>query len=46
MSQADVNGLTIEYDMRGDGQPLLLVMGLGSQMILWHDEFVDLLIER
>ncbi len=46
MSQADVNGLTIEYDVRGDGQPLLLVMGLGSQMILWHDEFVDLLIER
>ncbi|MDQ3738769.1 MAG: alpha/beta fold hydrolase, partial [Actinomycetota bacterium] len=46
MSHADVNGLTIEYDVRGEGQPLLLVMGLGSQMILWHDEFVDLLIER
>ena len=46
MPCAEVNGLRIEYDVTGDGAPVLLVMGLGSQMILWHDEFVELLVER
>jgi len=46
MPHVDANGLRIEYDERGSGEPLLLVMGLGSQMILWHDDFVDLLVER
>ncbi|MBA3801755.1 MAG: alpha/beta fold hydrolase [Acidimicrobiia bacterium] len=46
MPHVDANGLRIEYDERGSGEPLLLVMGLGSQMILWHDSFIDLLVER
>ena len=37
------NGLTIEYDEHGDGEPLLLVMGLGGQLIAWPIGFVDLL---
>jgi len=42
----DVNGVTIEYDMRGDGPTILLVMGLSGQLIDWPDDFVDLLVER
>ncbi len=44
MPQAETNGITIEYDIRGEGEPLLLVMGLGAQLIGWTDEFVDLLV--
>ena len=48
MTGAPVNGLTIEYDVHGadDGVPLLLVMGLGGQLIGWPLELVDQLVER
>ena len=45
MSQAEANGITIEYDITGEGEPLLLVMGLGAQMTAWTDEFVDLFVD-
>src|SRR5262249_16198076 len=32
---------TIEYEVTGDGPPLLLVMGLGAQLIAWPTEFVE-----
>jgi pimeloyl-ACP methyl ester carboxylesterase len=38
------NGLTLEYDEHGEGDPLLLVMGLGAQLIAWPLEFVQLLV--
>lgn len=43
MSAATVNGLTIEYEVHGpdDGEPLLLVMGLGGQLIAWPVPFVE-----
>lgn len=44
MPSADVNGITIEYDIRGDGDPVLFVMGLGGQLIDWEEEFVDLFV--
>ena len=48
MTAASVNGITIEYDVHGDdgGEPLLLVMGLGGQLVAWPLEFVDLLVAR
>jgi pimeloyl-ACP methyl ester carboxylesterase len=48
MTAASVNGITIEYDLHGedDGDPLLLVMGLGGQLVGWPIEFVDLLVAR
>lgn len=46
MTSADIGGVTIEYDIRGEGQPLLLVMGLGAQLIHWPDEFVTQLADR
>src|SRR2546425_4027074 len=48
MPRAHVNGIDIEYDVfsdRGD-RPLLLIMGLGAQMILWDEEFCELLAAR
>jgi pimeloyl-ACP methyl ester carboxylesterase len=42
------NGLELEYDSFGDpsGRPLLLVMGLGGQMVLWEEEFCAALAGR
>jgi pimeloyl-ACP methyl ester carboxylesterase len=44
MASIEANGITIEYDVRGEGEPLLLVMGLGAQLIDWPVDFVDLLL--
>jgi pimeloyl-ACP methyl ester carboxylesterase len=41
MPQLKANGMEIEYETFGDpdGAPLLLIMGLGAQMISWDEEF-------
>ena len=44
MAVVQSNGMTIEYHERGEGQPLLLVMGLGGQLIDWPEAFVDELV--
>jgi len=48
MTAASVNGITIEYDVHGDddGEPLLLVMGLGGQLVGWPIEFVERLVAK
>ncbi len=40
MPRAKANGIELEYETLGDreARPLLLVSGLGSQLIGWHDE--------
>jgi pimeloyl-ACP methyl ester carboxylesterase len=45
---AHANGIDLEYVTEGDpsDQPLLLVMGLGAQLIAWPQGFVDGLLER
>ena len=45
---APANGIEIAYDVRGDSSDpaLLLVMGLGAQMVWWDDEFCDMLADR
>ncbi len=42
------NGIDICYEIFGDatGEPLLLIMGLGAQMIHWDDEFCRQLAAR
>ena len=42
------NGIEIAYETFGspDARPLLLVMGLGAQMIVWHDDFCAALADR
>lgn len=48
MPKAQANGIELFYDEHGDpkGPPLLLVMGLGMQLIGWDARFVRLLAER
>ena len=48
MPNAEANGINIEYDEFGErsGRPLLLIMGLGAQMIFWRDDFCAQLAER
>lgn len=45
---ARANGIDICYDIFGDPQaePLLLIMGLGGQMLIWDDEFCAQLAAR
>ena len=47
MARVEVsNGITIEYDVRGEGDPILFIMGLSGQLIDWPEEFVDLFAAR
>ncbi len=48
MPNVTANGIQIEYDTFGAdaSPPLLLIMGVGAQMILWDAEFCELLAER
>ena len=43
-----VNGIELCAEVRGptDGVPLLLVMGLGAQLVSWEDDFVSRLVDR
>jgi pimeloyl-ACP methyl ester carboxylesterase len=45
---APANGIELAYQEIGDpdGEPLLLVMGLATQMLAWDEEFCALLAER
>jgi pimeloyl-ACP methyl ester carboxylesterase len=46
MPSVQANGITIEYEVQGDGEPLLMVMGLGGQLIDWPEGLVDELVAR
>lgn len=48
MSSATANGITIEYETSGDpgDPPLLLIMGLGGQLIAWHPGLVGALVDQ
>jgi pimeloyl-ACP methyl ester carboxylesterase len=47
MVAAHLNGIDIEYEVIGpEGPPLLFVHGLGTQMVMWPDPFVQLFVDR
>lgn len=46
MPKVESNGIEIEYESIGDGVPLVLVMGLGMQLIAWPLPFCAMLAER
>ena len=46
MPLATVGALELDYDVRGQGRPLLLVTGLGAQKVLWPEVLCDMLAER
>lgn len=41
-----VNGIDIACELRGDGYPLLLIIGLGGVKEMWSSEFLDELASR
>jgi pimeloyl-ACP methyl ester carboxylesterase len=45
---AKSNGIEICYDIFGsaDAEPIMLIMGLSAQMVLWDDEFCQQLAQR
>jgi pimeloyl-ACP methyl ester carboxylesterase len=45
---APANGIELAYQEMGaaDGEPLILVMGLATQMIAWPEEFCSMLVDR
>jgi pimeloyl-ACP methyl ester carboxylesterase len=47
-TMAPVNGIKLCYQEMGDpeGEPLVLIMGLATQMIAWDEEFCGMLAER
>jgi pimeloyl-ACP methyl ester carboxylesterase len=46
--QIIANGVRLEVEDHGSpsGEPLLLIMGLGMQLLAWPDDFVKLLVAR
>jgi len=48
MAQAQINGITLEYEVHGapDGEPMLLIMGLGAQMTRWPVGLYEKLVAR
>jgi pimeloyl-ACP methyl ester carboxylesterase len=46
--QLKANGITLEVEEHGspNGEPLVLIMGLGMQLVAWHEDFVHSLVER
>ena len=48
MTSAQLGDVTIEYEVDGpdDGVPMLLVMGLGAQLVAWPTDVVDGLVDR
>jgi pimeloyl-ACP methyl ester carboxylesterase len=48
MPSAAANGIIVEYEVAGDpgDPPMLLIMGLASQLTAWDDDFVAALVER
>ncbi|MFK7918201.1 MAG: alpha/beta fold hydrolase [Ilumatobacter sp.] len=45
MAQVQANGITIEYEQHGAGEPLLLIMGLSGQLTDWPEGFVSMLVD-
>jgi pimeloyl-ACP methyl ester carboxylesterase len=40
------SGIEIEYETFGEGEPLVLIMGIGGQLVLWDTEFCEALAAR
>ena len=46
--QISANGVALEVEDHGspNGEPLILIMGLGMQLVAWHPGFVEMLVAR
>jgi pimeloyl-ACP methyl ester carboxylesterase len=45
--QVRANGIRLEVEDHGPphGEPLVLIMGLGMQLVAWHEDFVERLVD-
>jgi pimeloyl-ACP methyl ester carboxylesterase len=43
---ADVNGIRIAYEERGSGEPVVLVSGIGMQLVSWPEALLEQLAAR
>jgi 3-oxoadipate enol-lactonase len=41
MPRVEVNGIGLQYQERGSGAPLLLIMGYGTSAAMWGEEYLD-----
>src|SRR6187200_1574838 len=48
LMKISANGIALEIEDHGppQGEPLLLIMGLGMQLVAWHEDFVASLVGR
>ena len=46
MPKVEVGPVELFYESMGAGEPLLLIMGLGAQMLHWPDDFCEGLVKR
>ncbi len=46
MPRVAANGIELHYESTGRGEPLVLVMGIGAQLIYWPDGFCEQLAAR
>lgn len=46
MPKAQVNGIELAYETFGEGEPIVLIMGIGGQMVLWDEHFCRALAAR
>jgi pimeloyl-ACP methyl ester carboxylesterase len=43
--RARIGEVELEYEVRGEGTPMVLVMGIGAQMIFWDEELIDRFVD-
>jgi len=46
MARIRVGEIEIEHEVSGEGPPVLLIMGIGAQLVLWPDGFINELAAR
>jgi len=46
MPKVTVNGVELAYETFGYGEPLVLIMGIGGQMVLWDENFCRALADK
>lgn len=46
MAQAEINGIDIHYRLHGEGEPLMLVMGMSGNADWWDPRLLGFLAER
>lgn len=48
MPRANVGDAELEYEVHGPdgGEPLVLIMGIGAQLVMWPEGFIDQLVEQ